>query len=180
MTKADTAKLLQIIIRAYPTSRMQADDDTLNLWHEMLGELPTEVVATATKAMIATLRYAPSIADITDAVARAVSEARGDLSTADALAKLRRALRIHGYYDPSGARAYLGETIWTVVGMVAGGWSELCMCEDANWPARFERLYKARAEQEQRRLQTPASTREHLAALGAAQMLKQIGGGVDG
>lgn len=176
MTKADTAKLLTIIIKAYPASRLQADDETLNLWHEMLSDLPVDIAASGTKALIATLKFPPSIADIREAVAKAMSEARGDLSVQDALAKLRRSFKLYGYYNPTGAREYLGEAIWRVVTMVAGSYVELCVLEDENWPARFERLYNGQAAQDMRQLQIPAQVQEHLKALGAAQGMKMIGG----
>jgi hypothetical protein len=60
--------------------------------------------------------------------------------------------------------------------LVAGSYVELCVLEDENWPARFERLYNAQAAQDMRQLQIPASVREHLAALGTPVELKLIEG----
>lgn len=178
MTKADTAKLLQIIIKAYPSSRLQADDDTLNLWHEMLSDLPVDIAASAAKAMIATLRFPPTIADIREAVARSISEARGDLTAGEAWAKVLKAVGRYGYYRGDEARAALGESLWASVQQI-GGWSHLCTTDEVEIvSAQFERRYKVMREQEQRRMQIPAQVQDRMRALLAgAPNLTLIEGG---
>lgn len=180
MTKADTAKLLQIIIKAYPSSRLQADDDTLNLWHEMLSDLPLNIAAIATKSMIATLRYPPTIADIRESVARSMAEARGELTAGEAWGKVLAAVRKYGDNDErqvERARDALGDTLWDAVRLI-GGWAYLCSTDDdvSTLSAQFERRYKAAQEQAKYREQVPLAVQDHLKALGAGTMLKQIGG----
>lgn len=178
MTPAETLKIMAVIVAAYPTCKLDPEDEgQFGVWHDMLCDLPYPTVLTATKAMIATSKFPPSISEVREAVARAQSESRGDLSVQDALAKLRRSFVLHGYYDPTGAREFLGETIWRVVTMVAGSYADLCISEDDNWPARFERLYNGQAAQDMRQMQIPAQVQEHLKALGAGQGIKMIGGG---
>lgn len=178
MTKAETAKLLAYIAIAYPRGQVEPNEPTVNLWEFQFRAEPVDLVKGAVDAMIATSPYPPAISDVHKAIAIAKSDARGDMSAGDALEKLRRSFRLYGYYKPTEARAFLGEQIWRVVTMVGGSYVDLCMCEDPNWPARFLHLYAAQAENDQRQLQIPAQVREHLMALGAGRVVKQIGGGV--
>ena len=51
MTKDEVITLIQTIIVIYPASKVKADELTVNVWHEMLRDLPGEVVSAATKRM---------------------------------------------------------------------------------------------------------------------------------
>ena len=76
MTKAETITLIQTLIVYYPSSRIKADELTVNLYFEALKDLPGEVVSAAVKRMIATLKFPPTNADIREAVAKAVQGRR--------------------------------------------------------------------------------------------------------
>ena len=175
MTRPETKLLLGLIVTAYPSSRIAADDRTVDLWFEMLADLPSDVAAAATKAMFATLKFPPTIADIREAVARSVSDARGDITAGEAWDRVLRAVRRYGWNRPDEAKAALGERLWGAIGMV-GGWAHICESDEIEIiSAQFERRYEAQHAQEQRQLQIPAQVREHLMALGAGRMVKQIG-----
>lgn len=165
MTRADTVKLLAIIITAYPASKVQDSPETIDLWHELLQDLPVEAAALATKSMISTNKFPPTIADIREAVAKAQAEARGEPSSGEALALVRKAMRLHGYYDATGARKMMGEDIWAVMRMVATCWEDLCASEDENWPARFERLYKEKAVKQHYREVVPVAVQDRMRAM---------------
>jgi hypothetical protein len=177
MTRNETKCLLGLIVTAYPGSKIAADDRTVDLWWEMLQDLPADVAAAATKAMFATLKYAPSIADIREAVARSVSDARGDITAGEAWGKVRKAITRYGYYRSDAAHAALGDALWAALEQI-GGWAYVCTTEDPEsvLSAQFERRYEAQHAQEQRQLQIPAQVREHLMALGAGRMVKGIEG----
>lgn len=166
MTRQETAKLLALIAVAYPGSKINADEMTLALWHEMLQDLPGEVVAAATKRMFSTLKFPPSIADIRAAVAEATKDAKGTLSAGEAWAKVQKAVSWYGYYRPDEARAWLGADLWRAVEMI-GGWRELCAGEDPDTvlSAQFERRYNAMIQQQAQLVQIPASVREDMAKL---------------
>lgn len=176
MNKQETAKLLAYIAIAYPNGKVEPNEPTVNLWSQFTAEMPYSAAKAAVDSMIATLKFPPTIADIREAVARAQSEARGDLSAGEAWAKVNRSFRLYGYYDPTGARQFLGERIWDVIKMVSGSYCDMCIAEDEHIPARFERLYKAQAEKQHRNDMIPQGVRDHLETLGAAQGLKMIGG----
>lgn len=166
MNKAETVTLIQTLMALYPSSDIHADELTVGVWHEMLGDLPGEAVSTAVKRMAATLKFPPTIADIREAVAKAVQEARGVPSAGEAWAKVKKAASWYGYYRPEEAHAALGDDIWRVVQQV-GGWREICAGEDPEGviSAQFERRYNAAMHQDAERVQIPESVREEMARL---------------
>jgi hypothetical protein len=164
MTRDEVIALIQTIIVIYPASKVKADELTVSVWHEMLSDLPGDVVSAATKRMCSKLKFPPSIADIRENVAEAVKEAKGIPSAGDAWAKVRKALSWYGYYRPEEARKALGEQIWRAVEMV-GGWRELCEGETAILSAQFERRYNAMVQQDMNRVQIPASVNEEMKKL---------------
>ena len=164
MTRDEVITLIQTIIVIYPASKVKADELTVSVWHEMLRDLPGDIVSAATKRMCSTLKFPPSIADIRENVAQAVKEAKDIPSAGDAWAKVRKALSWYGYYRPEEARKALGEQIWRAVEMV-GGWRELCEGDTAILSAQFERRYNAMVQQDMNRVQIPASVNEAMKRL---------------
>lgn len=182
MTKRETAQLLAIIASAYPASKIAADEMTLGLWHEMLADIPGEVAAAATKRMIATLKFPPSIADIREAVAKATQDAQGKLSAGEAWAKVKSAISLYGSYRTEAAKEYLGADVWRAVEYI-GGWVDLCISEDPETvkSAQFERRYNAMIDQQAQLVQIPTSVRNDMARLVGPMAEKMlIGGGTDG
>jgi hypothetical protein len=180
MTRDDVIRVLQTIIVMYPSSKVNADPLTVAMWHEMLEDLPADVVSVAMKRMCATLKYPPSVADIREAVKDAVQDAAGIPIAGEAWARVSKAMSRWGYHRPEQARADLGEDIWRAVEMI-GGWCEVCMGERAVLSAQFERRYNAMVEQRSKLLQIPASVREDMARLAEplAKVL-MLGGGETG
>lgn len=166
MTAAETARIIQMVIAFYPSSKVRDDDLTIKLWHEMLADLPFDMVDAATKRMVSTLKFPPTIADIRGAVADAMSEAKGEISAGDAWARVRKAISRFGYYQPEKAREWLGERIWHAVDMI-GGWTYINTTEDgiATLSAQFERRYNAAVEQRKHAVQIPQSTRDAMAGM---------------
>lgn len=166
MNKQETAKLLAYIVIAYPNGKVEPNEPTVALWSQFTADLPYEMAKLAVDSMISTLRFPPTIADIRESVARARSEACGELSAGEAWGKVRRAVSRYGYYQPEAARECLGAALWAAIEQI-GGWSYICSTEDdtSTLSAQFERRYKARAEQEQRRMQIPAQVQERMREL---------------
>ncbi len=166
MNKHETATLLQTVIALYPSSRLRADEVTVDLWHEMLRDLPGEVVSAAVKRMCAVLKFPPSVADVREAVAKAVQEAQDVPSAGEAWARVQRAASWYGYYRPEEARHELGEDIWRAVQQV-GGWREICAGDSPAGviSAQFERRYAAMLEEQREQVQIPSSVREDMQRL---------------
>ena len=167
MTKAETATLLRVIASAYPRSRWENFDETLEIWHEMLEDLDLPVVQLALKRMIAVLKYPPTVADLREAVAELATQ--GQLTPGQAWGKITAALRAFGYYQPEKAREALGEDLWSMVGQM-GGWTHLCECENPDVVgAQFERRYKAMLDRRKDQIQVPGKIKQQFAL-----MLEQV------
>lgn len=166
MTKIETAQMLALISAAYPRFEMRESEKTLSVWHEMLKDMPGDVVSVAVKRMISTQKFPPSIADIREAVAASVQQAKGTESAGEAWRKVTKAIGMYGYYKGEAAHEYLGERIWRAVEMI-GGWADLCISEDSEAvrSAQFERRYNAMIQQQAEAIQIPASVSEDMARL---------------
>lgn len=168
MTRQETAAILSALIAAYPRSGIEANAETLALWHEMLGDLDAHEATLAVKGMIATLKYPPCIADVREAVRRQRGIASGELTAGEAWDRVMSAVGRYGYYRPEEAREALGESVWEIVRQV-GGWSALCASDNVSViSAQFERRYNARKEQRDYQSQLPAGL--------AGEYAKLIGG----
>lgn len=68
MTKADAARLVAIVVTAYPNYDKFRDDEaikaTVNLWALMFENDPSSIVGLAVKKHIATSKWPPSVAEI--------------------------------------------------------------------------------------------------------------------
>ena len=166
MNKSETMKLLQIITVAYPATKMIVDDLTIDIWYEMLSDMSYAIVMAATKRMLATQKFPPTIADIRESVANAVQDAKDEPTAGEAWRLVRKAIGKFGSYQPTEARAWLGEKTWHAVEMI-GGWQYICLSEDGVdiQSAQFERRYKVAREQEKNQVQIPAAVRESMQAL---------------
>lgn len=183
MTKSETVTLLQTIKVMYSGSAIKPDDElTVGVWHEMLQDLPGEVVAAAVKRMCATLKYPPSIADIREAVTAAVKDAKGTVTAAEAWTKVNKAVRWYGYYREGDARKKLGEEIWRAVEAV-GGWQTICTDEEPGvLSAQFERRYNAIIARQDEQMTIPADVREDMSRLIAPlaeRLTLESGGGLN-
>lgn len=181
MNKSETTKLLAYIAIAYPNGKVEPNEPTVNLWAQFMADLPYTLAKSAVDSMIATLRFPPTIADIREAVARSMAEARGELTPGEAWGRVLAAVRKYGDNDErqvQKAREAIGDDLWEAVRLI-GGWAYLCNTDDdvSTISAQFERRYKAMQEQAKYRVQVPQAVQDHLKALGAGQGLKMIGGG---
>lgn len=181
MNKVETITLMQTIIAMYPGTQIRMDEISVGVWHEMLKDLPAEVVGAACKRMCATLKYPPSIADIRGAVADAAKDAQGTLAAGEAWARVKKAVSLYGYYRPDAARKALGPKVWKAVEMI-GGWQEVCAGDEDTSvrSAQFERRYNAMVAQESERVQIPEAVRADMARLTGPLMDKLMIGGAAG
>ena len=76
MTRQETAKIMAVLKTAYPRyydGKTETElSAALNLWHTMLSDYDYAVVSAAVKAVIATSKYPPVIADITEQISAIV------------------------------------------------------------------------------------------------------------
>lgn len=154
---------MRVIASAYPRSRWENFDETLEIWHEMLEDLDLPVVQLALKRMIAVLKFPPSVADLREAVADLATQ--GQLTAGQAWGRINAAMRQYGFYQPEKAREDLGADLWTMVSQV-GGWSHLCESDNLDViGAQFERRYNDMLKRRKETIQVPRRIQQQFAAL---------------
>lgn len=99
MTRDETIKILMIIQAAYPNYKPPDKTVAVNVWSEMLSDIPYEQVSIAVKAYIQTdtSGFAPSIGNIREKVQFIFSE-EDDLNESAAWAIVWRAICNSGYH----------------------------------------------------------------------------------
>lgn len=99
MTRDETIKILMIIQAAYPNYKPPDKTVAVNVWAEMLSDIPYDQVSVAVKAYIQTdtSGFAPSIGNISEKVQFIFSE-EDDLNESAAWAIVWRAICNSGYH----------------------------------------------------------------------------------
>lgn len=181
MTAAQTARLLAVLTAAYPASKIRADQHTVALWQEMLGDLPEALVLAAAKRLIAISPYPPAIADVRRSAAEGLQEASGQPEADQAWTMLARAISRYGFYEGEAALRSLPEQVRRAAQRF--GWRELCLSEldhQAVLRAQFIKTYEAERERERNEVRLPAGIKKRLRALaGQAGGLYLEGGEAD-
>ena len=100
MTRDETIKILMAIQAAYPNYRPQDKTVAVNVWAEMLSDIPYEQVSIAVKAYIQTdtSGFAPSVGDIREKV-RDIFSKKDDLNETAAWSLVLKAIRRSTYYS---------------------------------------------------------------------------------
>lgn len=99
MTRDETIKILMVIQAAYPNYKPQDKTVAVNVWTEMLSDIPYEQVSTAVKAYIQTdtSGFAPSIGDVREKV-RDIFSKENDLNETAAWSIVWKAICNSGYH----------------------------------------------------------------------------------
>lgn len=100
VTRDETIKILMAIQAAYPNYRPQDKTVAVNVWAEMLSDIPYEQVSIAVKAYIQTdtSGFAPSVGDIREKV-RDIFSKKDDLNETAAWSLVMKAIRRSTYYS---------------------------------------------------------------------------------
>ncbi len=100
MTRDETIKILMVIQAAYPNYKPQDKTVAVNVWAEMLSDIPYEQVSAAVKAYIQTdtSGFAPSVGDVRERV-RDIFAKEDELNETAAWSLVMKAIRRSGYYS---------------------------------------------------------------------------------
>ena len=115
MTRDETIKILMVIQAAYPNYKPQDKTVAVNVWTEMLSDIPYEQVIVAVKAYIQTNTsgFAPSVGDVREKV-RDIFLKSDDLNETAAWSLVLKAIRRSTYYSEE-EFAKLPDTVQRVV-----------------------------------------------------------------
>lgn len=177
MTRDETKAILAILKAAYPNfyKDMEREDakNIVDLWAVMFAEENAQVVTEAVRALICTLKFPPTIADVKEKIA--MIKKHEEMTEMEAWCTVKKAI---GYYDADERFARLPPLLQKIVGSpnVLKEWSQMDI-ETLNTvvQSNFMRSYKAKASQEREYEKLPQSTKQLIAMLANNMDMKAIG-----
>ena len=100
MTRDETIKILMVIQAAYPNYKPQDKTVAVNVWTEMLSDIPYEKISAAVKSYIQTdtSGFAPSVGDVRERV-QLIFSGEDDLNETAAWSLVLKAIRRSTYYS---------------------------------------------------------------------------------
>lgn len=170
MTKQEFSRLAQGLKAAYPSSKILADQVSLDFWYRMIQDLPYAVAEQAILEHIATSTWPPSIAEIRQACERLTHEPIKD--PIDAWGDVRRAIARYGRYRPEEAYAELDDITRDIVKAI--GWTRLCDSEDLTTDrANFRNAYEIKANRARQERALPQGLQQNRYKLLVAEVVSK-------
>lgn len=167
MTRDEAIAILAVLKIAYPafykTMSDEEIDDVINLWGIMFESDSAKIVTEAVKALICTLKYPPTIADVKEKIA-AITHPQ-TMTEMEAWQLVRQAI---SYYRAEETFAQLPPILQKIVGSpsVLRQWAQMeAETVDSVIQSNFMRSYKARVVKEKEFAMLPQSTKQLIAEL---------------
>lgn len=143
MTVDGFKKFRRIICATYTRENALADADAVEIWMEMLADIPDDVAMEALKRWIVSQKWSPAISDIREYAVQAV---RGEVRDwGDAWESVIKAVGSYGMMREKEALASMDELTRDCVRNI--GFRQICMCqmdELGYYKKDFESLYKTK------------------------------------
>jgi len=179
MTRQEALAIMAMLKTAYPSFYKDLSKEELNaavnLWATMFSEESIQVVTEAIKALMCTLKYPPTIADVKEKIAMITQPPI--MTEMEAWDMVRRAI---SYYHANEAFANLPPILQKIVGSPnqLREWA-LMDVDTVNSviQSNFMRSYKAKVAQEKEYAMLPESTRQLIQSIAAKMDMKAITGG---
>ena len=179
MTRQEALAIMAMLKTAYPSFYKDLSKEELNaavnLWATMFSEESIQVVTEAIKALMCTLKYPPTIADVKEKIALITQPLA--MTEMEAWDMVRRAI---SYYHANETFANLPPILQKIVGSPnqLREWA-LMNVETVNSviQSNFMRSYKAKVAQEKEYAMLPESTRQLIQSIAVKMDMKAITGG---
>lgn len=141
ITEADFRKIMGVLGTAYP--RFQLEGPTIEVYFQILSDLPPELLKATTLHLAATSKWFPAASEIRDAAFELVERQSGVPDATQAWEEVTRELGASGYMR---APQFSHPTINAAVN-ATGGWRNLCMstntvAERARYIQAYQMLVK--------------------------------------
>ena len=177
MNRTETMAIMAILKEAYPyyykDKSKEELNQTVNLWAEMFASDPAKIVAEAVKALICTLKFPPTIADVKEKIAMITQPPA--MTEMEAWQMVKSAI---SYYNAAETFERLPPILKRIVGS-PNQLREWAIMEtekfDTVVQSNFMRSYKAVVAQEKERVMLPESTKQMIAGLAGKGMLTDGG-----
>ncbi len=143
MKKAETIKMLAYIASTYP--RFEIKENTAEIWHELLEDLPVDVARAAVKRLICQSPFPPSIHEIRAKAADIMTPPGEQVSPIEAWGEVLGAIQRYGMYGEKKAMESMTPQVGQVAKMM--GWRDMCMGENLSVTrGQFLKMYAQAAE----------------------------------
>lgn len=172
MNEKEFLAISSVIKAAYPNQGIMPSKESLDVWYGMLKDLDYVPVRNAVQEIIATSKYAPSIAEIREKATQRVTEQVPEWG--DAWEEVLKAIRRYGYMQELDALNSMSEITRRCVKRL--GWQNICMSENITADrANFRTIYEKEMQSKRTEMQIPISVRNEKMIL-----LEQAIGNVSG
>lgn len=179
MTRQEALAIMAMLKTAYPSFYKDLSKEELNaavnLWATMFSEEPIQVVTEAIKALMCTLKYPPTIADVKEKIAMITQPPA--MTEMEAWDMVKSAI---SYYNAAETFERLPPILKRIVGSPnqLREWA-LMDVETVNSviQSNFMRSYRAMAAREREYAMLPESTRQLIQSIAAKMDMKAITGG---
>jgi hypothetical protein len=175
MNKQETLKILAIIKVTYPKffiSEYKTETKLqMEVWQEMFSDTPYQLVEQALKALICTLKFPPTIADVKEKIAL-ITQPR-TITELEAWGVVRKAI---SYYDASKNFEKLPQILQKLVGSPnqLREWSQIDIDTlDSVTKSNFMRSYKVMVAQKKDYDSLPDSAKQLIKGLAESKMLTE-------
>lgn len=174
MDKKQTTTLLMLLNTLYPKYEIKDPsklDMAINVWCDMLGHEPYDLVLAAVKKLAYESQYPPTIADISKRIAEIKNP---DVTTdAEAWGEVLKAISNHGVYDIEKALDSMSEFTRKVVNTI--GFKEICQSENQDTlRAQFRMAYNSMAQRKKQDELIPDDLRRRIQGIG--KEMRQLNG----
>lgn len=177
MTKVETMSIMAVLKEAYPhyyrDKTREELSQTVNLWAEMFASDPAQIVTESVKALICTLKFPPTIADVKEKI-RLITQPE-TMTEMEAWGKVLSAIQSSNYHAQDNFYR-LPPVIQKIVGS-PNQLREWAMMEsdvtNSVIQSNFMRSYKARVAQEKEYEALPDSTKNLM--LNLSQAMLEVG-----
>jgi len=157
MKKDEFATIASALRRAYGKDKIMPDEEALDVWYGMLKDLDYTACRNAVQELIATLKFAPSIAEIRERASQRLCTPIVDWG--EAWGNVLLAIRHYGYPREIEAMATLDGMTRKCVERL--GYQKLCMSENTETDrANFRMIYKQLADRQAAENCIPIAVRE--------------------
>ncbi len=182
MTKSETSMIFSVLTAAYPRFDTFKDKEearpVVELWAEMLADIPFSVVELAVKKLVLESPYPPTIADVRKRAVEIMTPPEDRIDAAEAWGEVIRAMRFYGYYQEKEALESMSPRVARVVKYM--GWQEICLSDQPGVArGQFLKMYQQVAEREQKERLLPDVMRKEMQRIADGMNVKLITG-VDG
>lgn len=159
MVIGEISKLFAVLSAAY--AKFEVDDIKLQLWYEMLADIPYSMAKLVVKKHICESPYPPTISDIRGTVVEITCREIYELDAGSAWGEVMKCIRNYGIYNPEEALASMSKRTAEVVRRIS--WREICQSENLSVVrGQFVKIFEILEKRERKNMLIPERMRREI------------------